>query len=66
VLVPDVPDLPADAGELRELLARLRAVVEAKDTEVTMPREQCRRLELEVAERLRVKGGRSALRPVHR
>jgi hypothetical protein len=50
VLVPDVPDLSADAGELRELLARLRAVVEAKDTEVTMLREQCRRLELEVAE----------------
>jgi hypothetical protein len=50
VLVPDVPDLPADAGELRELLARLRAVVEAKDSEVTMLRERCRRLELEVAE----------------
>jgi predicted nucleic acid-binding Zn-ribbon protein len=50
VLAPDAPDLPAEPGELRELLARLRAVVEAKDTEVTMLREQCRRLELEVAE----------------
>jgi transposase len=52
-----VPDVPADAGELRELLARLRAVVEAKDAEITMlraelgaERELRRRLELKVAE----------------
>jgi hypothetical protein len=29
-----VPDLPAGGGEQRELLARLRAVIEAKDTEI--------------------------------
>lgn len=53
----DVPGLPADAGEQRELLARLRAVVEAKDTEITVlraeleaERELRRRLELKVAE----------------
>lgn len=28
-----MPDLPAGAGELRELLSRLRAVIEAKNTE---------------------------------
>jgi transposase len=55
--VPDVPGLPADAGELRELLARLRAVVEAKDAEIAVlraelaaERELRRRLELKVAE----------------
>jgi regulator of replication initiation timing len=55
--VSDVPGLPADAGELRELLARLRAVIEAKDAENAMLRaeldgllERYRRLELEVAE----------------
>jgi transposase len=55
--VSDVPGLPADAGEQRELLARLRAVVEAKDTEITVlraeleaERELRRRLELKVAE----------------
>ena len=36
--MPDLPDLPAGAGEQRELLARLRAVVEAKDAEVVMLR----------------------------
>jgi hypothetical protein len=36
--VPDVPDLPAGGGEQRELLARLRAVIEAKDTEIGVPR----------------------------
>jgi 3-hydroxyisobutyrate dehydrogenase-like beta-hydroxyacid dehydrogenase len=38
--VPGVPDLPAGAGEQRELLARLRAVVEAKDAEVVMLRAE--------------------------
>jgi hypothetical protein len=53
--VPDVPDL--SAGEQRELLARLRAVVEARDAENAMLRaelaaalERERRLELRVAE----------------
>ena len=30
------PGLAGDAGEQRALLARLRAVVEAKDTEITV------------------------------
>lgn len=53
----DVPDLPAGAGEQRELLARLRAVIEAKDAENAVLRadleaalERYRRLELRVAE----------------
>ncbi len=52
-----MPDLPAGAGEQRELLARLRAVVEAKDAEVVMlraelaaERELRRRMELQIAE----------------
>jgi transposase len=56
--VPDVPDLPA--GEQRELLARLHAVVEARDAENAMLRaelaaalERERRLELRVAELVR-------------
>jgi hypothetical protein len=32
--------MPGDAGELRELLARLRAVVEAKDTEISVLRTE--------------------------
>ena len=51
------PGLPADAGERRELLARLRAVIEAKDAENAVLRaelvaalERYRRLELRVAE----------------
>ena len=55
--MPDAPDMPADAGELGELLARLRAVVEARDAEITMlraelgaERELRRRLELKLAE----------------
>src|SRR5260370_9016274 len=53
----DAPGPPADAGGQRELLARLRTVIEAKDAENTMLRaelevlrEQYRRLELKVAE----------------
>ena len=53
----DVPDPSADAGEQRELLARLRAVIEAKDAENAVLRaeldaalERYRRLELRVAE----------------
>ena len=52
-----MPDLPAGAGEQRELLARLRAVVQAKDAEVVMlraelaaERELRRRMELRIAE----------------
>ena len=55
--MPDEPGLPAGAGEQRELLARLRAVVEARDAENTMlraelaaERELRRRLELRIAE----------------
>ena len=55
--MPDEPDLPADAREQRELLARLRDVIAAKDVENTMLRaelaavlERYRRLELRVAE----------------
>ncbi|HUY44930.1 MAG TPA: IS66 family transposase [Streptosporangiaceae bacterium] len=53
----DEPDLPGGAGEQRELLARLRAVVEAKDTEITVLRAELsaglgreRRFELRIAE----------------
>ena len=52
-----VPDPSAGAGEQRELLARLRAVIEAKDAENAVLRaeldaalERYRRLELRVAE----------------
>jgi transposase len=55
--VSDVPDPSAGAGEQRELLARLRAVIEAKDAEnavlrreVDAERELRRRLELRLAE----------------
>jgi transposase len=55
--VPGEPDPSGAAGEQRELLARLRAVVEAKDAENAMlraelgaERELRRRLELRVAE----------------
>jgi transposase len=53
--VSDAPDL--SAGEQRELLARLRSVVEAKDTEIAVLRGELsaaldreRRLELRIAE----------------
>ena len=56
-LVSDEPDLPGGAGEQRELLARLRAVVEAKDSENAVLRAELsaaldreRRLELRIAE----------------
>ena len=49
--------MPADGGDQRALVARLRAVIEAKDTEIAVLRaepdvagEQFRRLELRVAE----------------
>jgi hypothetical protein len=55
--VSDEPDPPGGDQEQRELLARLRAVVEAKDAEVSLlraeletERELRRRLELQVAE----------------
>ena len=53
----DAPDLPAGAGGQRELLARLRAVIEAKDSENAVLRAELsaaldreRRLELRIAE----------------
>ena len=56
-LVSGASDPPGDAGEQRELLARLRAVVEAKDAEnavlraeLSAEREVRRRLELRLAE----------------
>jgi transposase len=51
--VPGEPDLPGAAEEQHDLLARLRAVVEARDAENVMLRaalERQRRLELRVAE----------------
>ncbi len=55
--MPDAPDPSAGSGEQRELLARLRAVVEAKDAgnavlraELAAALERQRRLELRVAE----------------
>lgn len=55
--MPGEPDLPGAGGEQRELLARLRAVVEARDAENAMLRaelaaalERQRQLELRVAE----------------
>jgi transposase len=47
-------------GEERELLARLRAVIGAKDAEIAVLREQCRRLELKIAELERRLGSDSA------
>jgi hypothetical protein len=38
--VPDAPDRSAGAAQQRELLARLRAVVEAKDAENAMLRAE--------------------------
>ena len=51
--VSDEPGVAAGSGDQRELVARLRAVIEAKDTEIAMLRaelERYRRLELRVAE----------------
>jgi hypothetical protein len=55
--VSDAPDPSSGAGEQRELLARMRAVIEAKDAENVVLRaeldaalERYRRLELRVAE----------------
>jgi hypothetical protein len=55
--VSDEPDPPGGDRGQRELLARLRAVVEAKDAEVSLlraelatERELRQRLELQVAE----------------
>ena len=53
----DAPGVPAGGGDQRALVARLRAVIEAKDAEIGVlrgeleaSREQFRRLELRVAE----------------
>lgn len=56
-VVPDEPGVPADSRDQRELIARLRAVVEAKEAEnavlraeLEAQRERYLRLELRVAE----------------
>jgi transposase len=61
--VSDVPDPPGGDQEQRELLVRLRAMVEAKDAEVSLlraelaaEREPRRRLEPQVAELRRRRG----------
>lgn len=71
--VSDEPDLPGGAGEQRELLARLRVLVESKDTEITVLRaelaavlERERRQELRIAElerRLGMDSGNSGTPP---
>jgi transposase len=48
--VPDVPSAPDDAAALRAANARLRQVIEAKDIEVSVLREQLEVLRAEVAE----------------
>ena len=56
-LVPGEPDLAGVIAEHRELLVRLRAVVEVKDADIAMLRQELdaerelrRRVELRVAE----------------
>ena len=55
--MPDAAEAPAGSGDQRALITRLRAVIEAKDTEIAVlrgelevSREQFWRLELRVAE----------------
>src|ERR1017187_3774838 len=47
--VPDVPSAPDEVAALRVANARLRQVIEAKDTEVLVLREQLEVLQAEVA-----------------
>ena len=47
--MPDVPSAPDEAAALRVANARLRQVIEAKDTEVLVLREQLEVLRAEVA-----------------
>lgn len=60
--------MPADSGDQRELVARLRTVIEAKDAknaplraELEAQRERCRRLERRVAELERRLGSDSTM-----
>ena len=48
--MPDVPPVPDEIAALRAANARLREVIEAKDTEVRMLREQVEALTAQVAE----------------
>jgi hypothetical protein len=57
--VPDVASAPDEAAALRVADARLRQVIEAKDTEVLVLREQLEVLRAEVAE-LRARPGASS------
>jgi hypothetical protein len=57
--VPDVPSAPDEVAALRVANARLRQVIEAKDTEVLVLREQLEVLQAEVAE-LRARLGASS------
>jgi transposase len=57
--VPDVPSAPGEVAALRVANARLRQVIEAKDTEVLVLREQLEVLRAEVAE-LRARLGASS------
>jgi hypothetical protein len=61
--VSDKPDAPGGGGDQRELVARLRAVIEAKNSENAMLQaelqaqlERYRRLELRVAELEQITG----------
>jgi len=72
-LVPIEPGMPADAGQLAALVARFRALVEARDAEIAAlrgepetERELRRRLELRIAElerRLRMDSSDSGTPP---
>jgi transposase len=57
--VPDLPPAPGELAALRGANARLRQVIEAKDTEVSVLREQLEVLRAEVAE-LRARLGASS------
>jgi Family of unknown function (DUF6444) len=59
MVVPDVPSAPDEAAALRVANARPRQVIEAKDTEVLVLREQLEVLRAEVAE-LRARLGASS------
>ena len=48
--MPDVPSGPDEAAALRAANARLRQVVEAKDVEISVLREQLEALAAQVAE----------------
>jgi hypothetical protein len=59
MVVPDMPSAPDEVAALRMANARLRQVIEAKDTEMLVLREQLEVLRAEVAE-LRARLGASS------